>query len=247
MTNEVLVVSGFAVAEALALRLSQYVLPEFYFSSGSLFVGRAEVKWKAILFRLTIPFTAGLLIALIPIERDYVVAASSGALAWFLVLWPIFWAPGVMVPPVEKGVHWIVALWGFFWAAFTVLPLSGVALMTWIRDVLGDDDSAWWQAEIAGYLFLAIPVALGALLFGRIADREVEFFSDEPDDDEHADYGDYDDEHYMAEEGMESGRAWLAPAPWHVTAALFSVVLMPVLLFGILVAIVFRGRRGRPL
>lgn len=78
---------------------SQKLLPEYYFASAQFFVTRGEFKWKAISFRLAIPFTAGLLVPMLPgIENDRLVAVAAGFFAWFLVLWPIAWAPRVLVP-----------------------------------------------------------------------------------------------------------------------------------------------------
>jgi hypothetical protein len=237
MSADALIVAALAVGQAAFLRLSQYVLPEFYFASGSLFARRAEVRWKAILFRLAIPFSAGLIVPALPAHHDYRVAAVSGAVAWFLVLWPIMWSPAVMVPPVRRGVRWLYVLWGAWWAFFTLLPLSGVAVATWIHTVHTDPAAHWWETPIADEVALFIPVGLGALLLGRLAQKEVTFFTDEPDEEE---------ERRLEEFGHEGRSRRLNFVNLAAGSFYASAYLVPLLLLGILIAIV-RGRRGRSL
>jgi hypothetical protein len=67
---------------------------------------------------------------------------------------------------------------------FTLLPLSGVAVATWIHTVHTDPAAHWWETPIADEVALFIPVGLGALLLGRLAQKEVTFFTDEPDEEE---------------------------------------------------------------
>lgn len=235
---DALFVALLALGQVGVLLLSQYAVPEYYFSSGSFFIRRAEVKWKAVLFRLAIPFSAGLLVPLLPVDDENLVAVAAGALAWFLVLWPIVWAPALMVPPIA-GLRWLVALWLVFWVAFATLPLSGVALMNWIRAVLNDPDASWWEEQIAGQLFLLIPV-LGITLFvASLVNQRVPLRGgDDPPSEE------LDDEEWQYDEEPQR-RSLLEPAAWHFTAAIYSAILVPFLLLGILVAIVTKGRSWR--
>jgi hypothetical protein len=240
--SDAIFIAVLAFGQVGLLLLSQYLIPEYYFGTAQFLVRRQEFKWKAVVFRLAIPFSAGLVVPFLPVENETLVAISAGFLAWFLILWPIAWAPTLMVPPIRRfGV--IVALWGLWWAFFAVLPWSGVALATWTQSVLTDPDASWWQGQLAWELFAAPAVVFLGIVAARFVDREVPLIggasddeSDDPDDDlaEHEDY-EYEPE--------PQERPWLAPAPWQITVALFSVALLPFLLLGVLIALLARGSR----
>lgn len=183
-----------AFGQVAVLWASQKALPEYYFASAQFFLTRGEFKWKAVLFRLAIPITAGLVVPLLPgVGNDSLVAVVSGFLAWFLILWPIAWAPRLMVPQL-KGVRWIVALWLGWWAFFTVLPLGGVAVMTWIRNVLNDPGASWWESELAGELLFVIPFGVIAFGFTWIVNKRVPRLGDEQfeEEDEWPESDDYE-------------------------------------------------------
>lgn len=227
-----------AFAQVAVLWASQKALPEYYFASAQFFLTRGEFKWKAVLFRLAIPFTAGVLVPLLPgVENDRLVAVLSGFLAWFLILWPIAWAPRLMVPPL-KGVRWIIALWLGWWVFFTVLPLGGVAVMTWIKNVLNDPDSSWWESALAGELLFVIPFGILAFLFTWGVNKRVPRLGDEQfeEQEEWSESEDFD--HYE-----RRSMSLLEPAEWHFTAALFSVMILPFLVIALIVAVLRRGNR----
>jgi hypothetical protein len=105
MTKDIALALVLAAVQVLTLRVSQYAVPGLYFTTSSLFERRSEVKIGAILFRLVIPLGAGILVPVLSSENEYAVAASSGAIAWFLVLWPIAWSPSLLLPHPRS---WIV-------------------------------------------------------------------------------------------------------------------------------------------
>jgi hypothetical protein len=232
MTQEVTVVLVLAALQVLALRVSQYALPQFYFASGSLFLRRSEVTVGAILFRLSIPFAAGLMIPLMVSANELWVAAAAGGLAWFLMLWPIAWAPNVMLPLENR--RWIVLLLLGFWLAFAVLPLGGATLTMWVRDAVTDSDASWWRTALSQELLFLVPITVGLTFLARVAGRSVSFHDDEPE-------VDTSEEVDWSNERSES-RRWYDPAPWHLTVALLAVVLIPVILVVMLISLV-RSRK----
>jgi hypothetical protein len=235
MTQEVTLALVLAVLQVLALRIFQRALPQLYFTAGSLFVQRSEVTVGAILFRLAIPFSAGLVVPLLVQENELWVAAASGALAWFLVVWPILWSPDIMLPGERRG--WIAVLLGAFWVAFAFLPVLGATLTGWIQSVVSDSDAEWWRTAIAQELILLLPVSLGWALLVRVARRRVTFSHEEP----RADLSEEVD--WPMEEEESDSRRWFEPAPWHMSVVLLAIVLLPVVLVAILVAIISRGRK----
>lgn len=242
MNGEVAVVVVLALAQAGAIRFSQYLLPEFYFGSGSVFTRRSEVKWKAVLFRLGIPFSAGLLVPFLVADHELRTAAATGFVAWFLALWPIFWAWNVMVPHIER-LGLVVALWFVFWAAFPIMSASGAALTTWSEDVLEDSDSPWWQGQLASYAFLAVPAAFVTILASRFVNREVRYQGEMPKDWVPSEYDETDEWDEYEPQPPAPSRSWREPADWQFTAALLSVIALPLMLLALLVAVLRQGAK----
>jgi hypothetical protein len=177
VTAEITFTLILAGLQVLTLRVAQYALPALYFSTASLFDRRSEVTAGAIAFRLAIPFTAGMLVPLVLTENEIVVASASGAIAWFLVLWPIAWAPSLMLPSARGWP--ITGLLLLFWVAFALLPVGGVEVTHLIQGT-GDRSGAFLAAVVAG-----VPVTILVELVARASKTRVTFaddVSEEPDD-----------------------------------------------------------------
>lgn len=237
---ELLWVFGLAFGQVGVLVAAKQLAPELYFASAQFFVTRGEFKWKAILFRLAVPFTAGFLVPVLPgVESERLVAVSTGFFAWFLILWPIAWAPRLMIPQLStRSVRLIVLLWLLWWLFFTLLPVSGAALTAWIRSVLSDPDSSWWEAQLAGQLFLLIPVSVIAFAATKLIDKEVPRLGDELFDDAEDDSSSY------AGYEHESMSWWSMDADeWRYRARQASTLAIPLLLIALIVAFLRRVRR----
>jgi hypothetical protein len=218
---------------------SQKLLPEYYFSSAQFFVTRRDFRWKAVVFRLAIPLTAGLMVPVLPgVQNERAVAMAAGCFAWFLVLWPIAWAPKVMVPPLpQRSVRLIVALWIAWWVFFTFLPLSGAALLLWIREVLSDPQAPWWETQLAGELLTVIPLTVAAILVTRLVNKELPRLGDELFDEEEQ-WLDPERE-YSARSG---GSTLLDMEELQWRAVRFSALATPVVLVIAIIALVRRAR-----
>jgi hypothetical protein len=176
-------------------------------------------------------------------DHELRTAAASGFVAWFLALWPIFWAWNVMVPHIER-LGLVVALWFVFWAAFPIMTVSGAAVTTWAEDVLTDTESPWWQGQLASYAFLAVPAAFLTIVASQFVNREVRYQGELPKDYVAEEFDAY--EAWGGEDVPEPEsrpRAWHEPAEWHFTAALFSVIALPFMLLAVLVALLRQGTR----
>jgi hypothetical protein len=219
VTREITLAAVLVVIQLLVLRVTQYAFPGLYFSSAMLFERRSEVTTGAILFRLAIPFGAGLVVPLISSQDERVVASAAGVIAWFLILWPIAWAPSVMLPTGSS--RWIWALLLGFWVAFGLLPLAGVAVTDVVLDLTRNHHIDWTAASVEG-IITSVPISGLMLAVGRIATKRVSFRDDpEPEEDnETEEWVEYDDYH----EPHDRGRAIFA-ALVVVTLGSFGVLL----------------------
>lgn len=131
----------------------------------------------------------------------------------------------------------IVALWLVWWVFFTLLPLSGAALLLWIRNVLSDPDSSWWETELAGELLSVIPISIAAILVTRLVNKEVPRLGDELFDEE---------DHWAPSEGEYDGRrgmsSWFDLQELEFRAMRFSAIATPILVIVAIAAIVRRAR-----
>ena len=175
MTQSIATLIALIALQLSVFKVAQQVLSDLYYSTSQLFDSRSEVKGAAILFRLSIPFFAGVLAALILARNEIPVAAGSGALTWFLIIWPIAWAPSLML---SHSKRWpIVLLLLGFWGAFALLPIAGVAATNMIVSAVQGKEIDWGlQFMLAAFTGIPISVTVGA--FGRLANRRVSFAED---------------------------------------------------------------------
>jgi len=175
MTAELTVAAVLAILQVLVLRASQYAFPNLYFTSAWLFDRRSELTVGALIFRLAIPFSAGLLVPLMLSDNQKLIAGASGAVAWFLVLWPILWAPSVMLP---SGWEWplgVVLL--AFWPAFCGLAIAGASVTEALQQ-LSADHHIDWGTEVSVAFVLVIPTTVCIAFLGRIARARLSFRDD---------------------------------------------------------------------
>jgi hypothetical protein len=228
MTREITVTLLLAALQVLILRIAQYALPALYFATSSLFDRRSEVRAGAILFRLAIPFGAGMLVPLLLAHHENLVASCAGVIAWFLVLWPIAWAPSVMLPQARGAP--ITGLLLLFWVAFAVLPIGGVSVTHLIQGAHTHWTNAFLEAVVT-----SIPISVAITLVAKAAGARVTFADDVEAEEE--DYEEAVDEEYSL--------SWLdrvESAGQRVPDGLISLATLFVL-----VLILMRGlRSGRP-
>jgi hypothetical protein len=133
------------------------------------------VQLGAILFRLSIPFAAGMLVPLLLSSDERAVAAASGAIAWFLVLWPIAWTPSLLFP--HSRAWPIVALLISLWTGFTLLPIAGVTTTELLRDLLHEGSTSW-GSKFAEAVVTALPITALISITGWVARRRITFADD---------------------------------------------------------------------
>jgi hypothetical protein len=178
LTRDIVLTLVLAAVQVLSLRVTQYALPALYFTTSSLFDRRSEVRGGAILFRLAIPLASGMLVPILQPHNARAVAAGAGVIAWFLVLWPIAWAPSLLLP---RSRAWpISALLFVTWVAFGLLPIAGVALTELAQDLFRDPHSGWSHAVLEA-VFAGLPVTTGTWILGQLAQRRVSFADDDED------------------------------------------------------------------
>lgn len=176
--------------QLLVLRASQHAVPSLYFTTSSLFDRRADVSGRAVLFRLSVPLVAGAGAALLVPQQDVAVATASGALCWFLIIWPIIWNPRL----VSHGFHLpFVAMLGTFWVAYAAIPLSGVAIVNVVQDVAAGRAPEWQEQYVWGVI-TGLTFAGVAKLASGFAARRLSFADDpQPDVEPEERYEEYYD------------------------------------------------------
>jgi hypothetical protein len=162
------------VLQLLVLRTAQHAVPSLYFTTSSLFDRRRDVSGAAVLFRLSVPFVAGVAVAFLAPEREAVVACAAGTLCWFLVIWPIIWNPRIVGHPMRPA---FLAVLGSFWIAFATLPIAGVALGDVMRDVFAGA-APEWQAQYVWAVVTTLPISVGVWGITTLAARRLSFTDD---------------------------------------------------------------------
>lgn len=231
MTQQLVLALVLAGLQVLVIRVAQYALPQLYFTTSSLFERRSEVKAGAILFRLSIPLIAGMLVPLLISDNKRAVAAAAGAICWFLVLWPIVWAPSLLFPHAKAWP--IVGLLLAFWAAYTLFPIAGVSITEIAQGVARNGDLKWGSLFLEAIL-TTIPISTATWLLSRLVDQRVTFADDDFLDDEVP-----DTEIEELDSYTPSLRERFESASAAVPEGLVSLATLVVLLL-----IVLRGRRN---
>lgn len=167
------------------------------------------------MFRLGIPFVAGVLAALIVDDVAVEVGMASGCLAWFLVLWPIIWSPALVPHPLHLPFLSVLAA---FWAAFAILPGGGALAVLLVTDVV-NGTAPEWQTQYA-WAVLTLPVGLSVSAACSFAGKRLSFADDLPDEPP----DDY--EHHAASwyQRMHRLGYWAPPAwVWILGALVFAL------------------------
>ncbi len=175
MTSQAVAATFVLVAlQLVVLRAGQHAKPSLYFTTSSLFDRRSDVSGTAVLFRLSIPFAAGALAALLVSDDALLVGAVSGGATWFLVIWPIIWNPRL----VSHRYSWpFVGVLAAFWLAFISLPLAGGALVEMITSVVSAE-GAEWKSQYAWGLVTGVTFTAVAEGTSWIARRRLSFADD---------------------------------------------------------------------
>jgi len=130
-----------------------------------------------VLFRLSLPFTSGVLAALLVPTDEALVACLAGALCWFLVIWPIIWNPRLVTHPIHRPFVGVLAA---FWVAFTVLPLAGVGTAVLIENVLRGQASEL-STQYVWAVITAVPISIVVKLATHLASQRLSFVDDPQD------------------------------------------------------------------
>ena len=190
------------VLQLVVLRASQHAKPTLYFTTSSLFDRRSDVSGAAVLFRLSIPFAAGGLAALLVSDDAILVGAISGGATWFLVIWPIIWNPRL----VSHRYSWpFVGVLFAFWLAFISLPLAGGSLVELISNVISAE-GAEWKSQYAWALVTGATFTAAAEGTSWLARRRLSFVDDRSSAADSS-RGEADEEEWEEDEGDRSESA----------------------------------------
>jgi hypothetical protein len=181
MTQSITTLAVLTALQLMVFFVAQRASSDLYFTTSSLFDRRSEVTYGAILFRLSIPFFAGAFAALILTKNEMPVAVGSGAIAWFLVLWPIVWAPSLMLPYAKRWP--IVLLLLGFWGAFALLPTAGVVAARAVESLV-QGEPIDWGLEYLLAVATSVPMSLAVMGLSRITRKRVSFADDLEEEEE---------------------------------------------------------------
>lgn len=173
-SSEIGIAALLAGALLLVLRVSQRAAPSLYFTTSSFFETRAEVRGRAILFRMALPALAGAAAALVAPDHEMAIASLAGGIGWFLAIWPVMWNPSLLPHP-RRALIWLLLL--AFWAAYALLPVAGVAVYELIEGVARNRRVDWTE-EIVKAAVTTLPISTVIWLTSRAANSRVTFVDD---------------------------------------------------------------------